>query len=108
LERDGRLRAPNISGSSSTPRERTRSPSGRRDSNPPLDPCRRAIAENRCDVVDGLINVLIDEHSGGGRLAEMQQRSVWKTGIGIAISVVVGWLYWAVLFGPDRLNAPFF
>jgi hypothetical protein len=33
---------------------------------------------------------------------------VWKAGIGIGISVVVGWLYWAVLFGPDRINAPFF
>ncbi len=38
----------------------------------------------------------------------MRQRSAWKAGIGIGISVVVGWLYWAVLFGPDRLNAPFY
>jgi hypothetical protein len=40
--------------------------------------------------------------------AVMRQRSLSKAGIGIGISVVVGWLYWAVLFGPDRLNAPFF
>jgi hypothetical protein len=24
------------------------------------------------------------------------------------VSTVVLWLYWAVLLGPDRLNAPFF
>lgn len=44
----------------------------------------------------------------GGRLAEMRQRSLSRVGIAIGISVVVVWLYWAVLLGPDRLNAPFF
>jgi len=29
-------------------------------------------------------------------------------GITVAISVAALWLYWAVFFGPDRLNAPFF
>jgi hypothetical protein len=29
-------------------------------------------------------------------------------GIGIGIAVAVVWLYWALLLGPDRLNAPFF
>jgi hypothetical protein len=38
----------------------------------------------------------------------MQERRVWKAGITIGISVVVVWMYWAVLLGPDRLNAPFF
>jgi hypothetical protein len=38
----------------------------------------------------------------------MQERRVWKAGIAIGVSVVVVWLYWAVLFGPDRLSAPFF
>jgi hypothetical protein len=31
-----------------------------------------------------------------------------RVGIGIGISVAVVWLYWALLLGPDRLNAPFF
>jgi hypothetical protein len=44
----------------------------------------------------------------GGRLAKMRQRSLWSMGIAIGISVVVVWLFWAVLLGPDRLNAPFF
>jgi hypothetical protein len=29
-------------------------------------------------------------------------------GIAVGISVVLVWLYWAVLLGPDRINAPFF
>lgn len=38
-----------------------------------------------------------------GRLAEMQQRSLLKVGIAIAISVVVVWLLWVVLLGPAAL-----
>jgi hypothetical protein len=38
----------------------------------------------------------------------MQERRVWKAGVMIGISVAVVWMYWAVLLGPDRLNAPFF
>jgi hypothetical protein len=33
---------------------------------------------------------------------------MWRVGIGIAFSLAALWLYWAVLLGPDRLNAPFF
>ena len=40
-------------------------------------------------------------------LDEMLQRT-WKVGTGIGISLIIVWLYWVVLFGPDRLNAPFF
>jgi hypothetical protein len=38
----------------------------------------------------------------------MRQRSLWRVTIAIGISVVAVWLFWTVLLGPDRLNAPFF
>jgi hypothetical protein len=38
----------------------------------------------------------------------MRQRSLWRVSLAIGISVVVVWLFWAALLGPDRLNAPFF
>jgi hypothetical protein len=38
----------------------------------------------------------------------MRQRSLWRVGIGLGIAVVAVWLYWVVLLGPNRLNAPFF